>query len=172
MEKPNSENTMDSLRDTLNETKKLWWLHDSYWHATVVRELGEKRANELNLEANERFFRKYAQMLLRSRVISRPENITELMDIFRLIWADCFFDDMYVHDPIAIEGDEAVWVGRHCHAFTSLDKGNMTEGYACGCQAIRNGVMKALNLKPLHAIEKSLVAGDGQCVIRLKFEKK
>lgn len=167
-----NDETAEALAERLNETKKLWWLHDSYWHATVVRELGEKRANELNLEANERFFRKYTQMLLRSKAISRPENIRELMDIFRKIWGDCFFDDMYVHDPITFEGDVATWVGTSCHAYTSLDKGRMTEGYACGCQAIRNGVMKALKLEPLHTIEKSLVNGDGQCVIRLKFEKK
>ena len=52
------------LHVKLNDTKKLWWLHDSYWHATAVRELGEAHANKLNLEANELFFRKYTLMLL------------------------------------------------------------------------------------------------------------
>ena len=32
------------IRDDLNDVKKLWWLHDSYWHATAVRELGEEHA--------------------------------------------------------------------------------------------------------------------------------
>ena len=68
----------------------MWWLHDSYWHATMVREFGEKRANELNLEANEKFFRKYTLMLLRSKQIKRPENIEDLMGIFKKVWADAF----------------------------------------------------------------------------------
>ena len=48
----------------------------------------------------------------------------------------------------------------------------MTKGYACGCQAIRKGVMKALRLKPIHSIEESLVNGDGRCVIKFSFEQK
>jgi hypothetical protein len=52
------------LPNELNSIKKLWWLHDSYWHATAVRELGEAQANTLNLLANEQFFRKYTLMLL------------------------------------------------------------------------------------------------------------
>lgn len=161
---------MNSPLEQLNETKKLWWLHDSYWHATMVRELGEKRANELNLEANERFFRKYTLMLLRSKTIQRPQSIEDLMEIFRYIWATSFFDDMYVNEPVTFDGNTAIWTGTYCHAFNSLNSAKMTDGYACGCQAIRNGAMKALKLKPLHTIEKSLIAGDDQCVIRIAFE--
>lgn len=28
---------MNLLAKQLNTVKKLWWLHDYYWHATVVR---------------------------------------------------------------------------------------------------------------------------------------
>lgn len=165
-------NAVEALKEQLNETKKLWWLHDSYWHATMVRELGEERANELNLEANERFFRKYTQILLRSKQIRRPENVRDLMEIFRLIWANVFFDDIYINEPITYEGNTATWRGNYCHAHQSLSKAKMTSNYACGCQTIRNGVMKALKLKPNHAIEKSLVHGDGECVVKVVFEKK
>ncbi len=65
------------LRDELDNLKKMWWLHDSYWHATTVRELGVPHANKLNLEANEQFFRKYTLMLLKSGQISKPNNIEE-----------------------------------------------------------------------------------------------
>ncbi len=157
------------MEDELNTAKKLWWLHDSYWHATVVRELGEEKANKLNLEANERFFRKYTLMLLKSRQIKRPESIEDLVSIFKKVWATCFFDEMYLNEPITIEGNEATWTGRECHAHDSLQAGKMTEGYACGCQALRNGVMKALRLHPVHFIEESLVQGNGRCIIKFSF---
>jgi len=163
---------MDSTLDQLNLTKKLWWLHDSYWHATAVREFGEEKANQLNLEANERFFRKYTIMLLKSGEIKRPESIEELMEIFKVIWATCFFDDMYVNEPVTFKGNEAIWVGCQCNAFDSLKAAKMTKGYSCGCQAIRNGVMKALRLKPIHSIEESLVSGNGRCVIKFSFVPK
>jgi hypothetical protein len=160
------------LRDELNDVKKLWWLHDSYWHATAVRELGEAQANTLNLEANELFFRKYTLMLLKSGQIKRPESIDDLVAIFRKIWASCFFDEMYVHEPVTVDGDEATWVGGQCNAFDSLQAANMTAGYVCGCQALRNGVMKALRLEPVHSIVESLVNGDGRCVIKFSFVPK
>ena len=160
---------MEQLEEQLNTTKKLWWLHDSYWHAAVVRELGEEKANELNLEAAERFFRRYTLMLLKNKDIQKPTCIEDLVDIFKLLWKRCFFDDMYINEPITIEGNEATWTGRQCHAFTSLSSAKMTNGYACGCQSIRNGVMKALKLKTVHSIEKSLVAGDDECVIKFSY---
>ncbi len=163
---------MNTLAEQLNNTKKLWWLHDSYWHATLVKELGPEEASRLNLEANERFFRKYTLMLLKSGEIQRPESIEDLVVIFKKLWATCFFDDMYLHEPMEIEGNTATWTGSHCSAYDSLVQGQMTEGYRCGCQALRNGVMKALRLKPLHSIEKSLVKGDGKCVIRFSFQPK
>lgn len=161
---------MNSIEETLNNTKKLWWLHDSYWHATMVREFGEEKANQLNLEAAERFFRSYTLQLLKSKEILRPTSIEELVEIFKLVWKNCFFDDMYINEPVTIEGNEATWKGCSCHAHNSLQAAKMTNGYACGCQSIRNGVMKALKLKPIHSIEKSLVAGDEQCVIKFSFE--
>jgi len=163
---------METEHDQLNITKQLWWLHDSYWHATVVRELGEAKANQLNLEANERFFRKYTLMLLKKGVITRPKSIEDLMEIFRTIWATCFFDDMYINEPITFSGNEATWVGHQCNAYDSLSAAKMTQGYACGCQAIRNGVMKALKLEPCHSIEESLINGDGRCVIKFNFVPK
>jgi hypothetical protein len=163
---------VNTLEEQLNETKKLWWLHDSYWHATMVKEFGAEKANQLNLEANERFFRKYTLLLLRSGAIKRPESIEDLMEIFKTVWSTCFFDEMYVNEPITIKGNMATWTGHQCNAFDSLSAAKMTKGYACGCQAIRNGVMKALRLKPVHSIEKSLVHGDGRCVITFSFEPK
>ena len=111
-------------------------------------------------------------MLLKSGQIKKPENIEDLVAIFKRIWANCFFDEMYIHEPITIKGDEATWIGRQCNAFDSLQAGKMTAGYACGCQALRNGVMKALRLEPVHSIEESLVNGDGQCVIKFSFVPK
>ena len=162
----------DTLEEQLNTTKKLWWLHDSYWHATLKKEFGAEKASKLNLEANERFFRKYTQMLLKSGTIERPESIEDLVAIFKKIWETCFFDDLYIHEPMEIEGNTATWTGSQCNAYESLARARMTEGYECGCQAIRNGVMKALRLKPVHSIDKSLIKGDGRCVIRFSFEPK
>lgn len=163
---------MTNRFNTADAVKKLWWLHDSYWHATVVREFGEEKANQLNLAAAERFFRKYTLMLLKAGEIRRPQSIEDLVEIFRVVWAGCFFDAMYLDEPISIEGDTATWIGSRCHAYDSLREAKMTEGYCCGCQAVRNGVMKALRLQPLHTIEESLVAGDGRCVIKFSFAPK
>ena len=103
---------MDSSTEELNHVKKLWWLHDSYWLATVIREFGEEKANGLNLEANERFFRKYTLILLKSGAIQRPQSIEDLMVIFKKIWEVCFYDDMYINEPVSFQGNEATWVGR------------------------------------------------------------
>jgi hypothetical protein len=35
---------MDTLKEQLDTTKKLWWLHDSYWHATIIKGYLEKLA--------------------------------------------------------------------------------------------------------------------------------
>ena len=156
----------------IDSVKKLWWLHDSYWHATVVKEFGAEKANELNLAAAEKFFRKYTLLLLKTGEIERPQSIEDLVEIFRVVWATCFPDSMYLDEPISIEGNTAVWTGTKCHAYDSLSAAKMDKGYACGCQAIRNGVMKALRLKANHSIEESLIAGDGRCVIRFVFEPK
>jgi hypothetical protein len=94
------------------------------------------------------------------------------MAIFKEIWEVCFFDDMYINEPVSFQGNDATWVGRQSNAYDSLNSANMTKGSACGCQAIRNGVMKALRLKPIHSIEESLVNGDGRCVIKFSFEQK
>lgn len=163
---------MNSVEEQLNTTKKLWWLHDSYWHATMVKEFGEEKANELNLATAERFFRKYTLLLLKSKEIQRPQSIEDLVEIFQLIWKNCFFDEMYIHEPVTIDGNQATWTGRQCHAYDSLKAAKMTKGYACGCQAIRNGVMKALKLKNIHSIKQSLIEGDEQCVIQFSFEPK
>ena len=152
--------------DTL---RRLWWLHDSFWHAALVKELGFERANQINLEVAEKLFRMMTNQLLRERVIQRPRSIQVLMTIFKIVWKNAFFDALYINEPIAYDGDTAVWVGSRCHVYDSLIKANMLDGYECGCQALRNGVMKALRLKPLHEIKESLVSGDGRCVIEITF---
>lgn len=111
-------------------------------------------------------------MLLKEKRIQRPQSIEDLVDIFRYVWKTCFFDDLYIHNPISIKGNEATWIGKKCNAFDSLSAAKMKDGYACGCQSIRNGVMKALKLKPVHSIDKSLIYGDDCCVIRFSFEPK
>jgi hypothetical protein len=153
-------------RDTIN---KLWWLHDSFWHAEAVKVLGHSRASRLNLEVSEKIFRMLTIMLLREKVIKRPQSIQELMFVFRAVWKNAFFDDLYINEPITYEGDTALWTGTACHAYDSLKKAGMLEGYACGCRALRDGVMKALRLKPIHEIKESLVKGDGRCVIEITF---
>lgn len=164
--------TMGNKFDDSDSVKKLWWLHDSYWHATVVQEFGVEKANELNLAAAEKFFRKYTLMLLKTGAINRPESIEDLVEIFRVVWATCFPDGMYLDEPITFSGNSATWTGSKCQAYDSLSAAKMNKGYACGCQAIRNGVMKALRLKPNHSIEQSLIGGDDRCVIRFVFEPK
>jgi hypothetical protein len=153
-----------------NDTRnKLWWLHDSFWHAALVRELGHQRANRINLDVTEKIFRMLALTLVRERIIQRPQSIQELMVVFKTVWKNAFFDDLYVNDPIQYEGNTATWTGTRCHAYTSLAKANMLEGYMCACQALRDGVMKALRLRPIHEIKESLVRGDGRCVIEVTF---
>lgn len=164
-------NTKENSINSLNEIKKLWWLHDSFWHAAAVREHGQDKANQMNFEVNERLFRMLTMMLLREGIIKKPENIQDLMGIFKTIWRTCFFDNLYINDPITYDGNSATWVGSRCQAYDSLSKAGMVDGYSCGCQAVRNGAMKALRLKPLHSIEESLVEGHGRCVVKITFEK-
>jgi hypothetical protein len=153
-------------RDTL---RKLWWTHDAFWHAALVRELGHERANQINLEAAEKLFRMLTITLLRQKIISRPKSIEDLMSVFKVVWKNAFFDDLYVHEPISIKGNRAVWTGSRCHVYDSLKQANLLEGYTCGCSALRTGVMKVLRLKPLHEIKESLINGDGRCVIQVTF---
>jgi hypothetical protein len=155
-----------SSKDAL---KKLWWLHDSFWHAAVVKELGVERANQLNLEVSEKISRMLTIMLLREKIIRRPRSIQELMGVFKVFWKNAFFDELYVNEPIEYGEETAIYAGTRCHAYSSLSKAGILDGYECGCQAVRNGVMKALRLNPLHEIKESLVKGDGRCVIRITF---
>jgi len=152
--------------DTL---KKLWWLHDSFWHAALIRELGPDRANEFNLEVSEKLFRMLTNTLLREKSLQRPRSIQDLMFVFKSVWKNAFFENLYVNDPIEYSGNTAIWTGTRCHAYDSLKRAGLMEGYECGCQALRNGVMKALRLKPLHEIKESLVKGDERCVIEITF---
>jgi len=154
--------------DTVN---RLWWLHDSFWHAAIVKELGPDRANQLNLEISEKIFRMLTITLLRQKIIERPRSIQELMFVCKTVWKNAFFDELYVNEPITYEGDTATWTGTRCHVYDSLSKANMLLGYKCGCQALRNGVMKVLRLKPIHEIKESLIKGDGRCVITITFSQ-
>lgn len=154
---------------TVDTLRRLWWLHDSFWHAALVKELGFAQANRINLEVAERIFRMMANQLLREKVIERPRSIQDLMSIFKVIWKNAFFDGLYINDPITYDGDTAVWSGSKCYVYEAVKKADMLAGYECGCQAVRDGVMKALRLKPLHRIKESLVAGDGRCVIEITF---
>ena len=156
-------------RDTI---RRLWWLHDSFWHAALIKELGPEEANRFNLEVSEKIFRMLTNMLLRERIIQRPDSIQDLMQIFKVVWKNAFFDELYIHEPIEFKGNTAVWIGTRCHAFDSLNRAGLLSGYTCGCQALRNGVMKPLRLEPLHQIKESLAKGDGRCVIELTFERK
>ncbi|OGP55049.1 MAG: hypothetical protein A2Y65_04155 [Deltaproteobacteria bacterium RBG_13_52_11] len=152
--------------DTL---RKLWWLHDSFWHAALVKELGFEQANRINLEVAERLFRMMTNQLLRERVIERPRSIQDLLAIFKVVWKNAFFDALYINDPIHFNGNTGVWIGSKCYVYEAVKKARMLEGYDCGCQAVRNGVMRALRLQPLHEIKESLVRGDGRCVIEITF---
>ena len=153
-------------RDSLT---KLWWLHDSFWHAALIRELGPDQANRLNLEVSEKIFRMITLTLLREKIIQRPRSIQELMFVFKTVWKNAFFDELYINEPITYDEDTAIWTGTQCHAYDSLNKTILLEGYECGCQALRNGVMGALHLKPIHEIKESLIRGDGRCVIIITF---
>jgi hypothetical protein len=155
--------------DTL---RKLWWLHDSFWHAALMKELGPDRANAINLEASEKLFRMMTVLLLREKIIQRPRSIQDLMHIFKIVWKNTFFDGLYIDEPITYAGNTATWTGSRCHAYDSLEKAGLVEDYRCGCQALRNGVMKVLRLKPLHEIKESLIGGDGRCVITVTFMPK
>jgi hypothetical protein len=156
--------------DSKEGIKRLWWLHDSFWHASLIKELGVEAANRFNLEANEKIFRMLTLLLLRERIIKRPASIRDLMEIFRAVWKNAFFDDLYIHEPIEYRENTAIWTGTRCHAFDTLKMADILRNdYQCGCQALRNGVMKALRLRPLHRINESLVNGDGRCVIEITF---
>ena len=154
--------------DTL---KKLWWIHDSFWHAALIKEMGHEQASRLNLQVSEKLFRMLTIMFLREKIIERPNSIQDLMHIFKVVWKNAFFDDLYINEPIEYHGDPALWIGNRCHAYDSLRRAQLLAGYACGCQALRNGVMKTLRLKPLHEIKESIINGDGRCVIELTFAK-
>ena len=156
-------------KDTL---RRLWWLHDSFWHAIVLKEFGPENANRFNLQASEKIFRMLTITLLREKCIQRPQSIQDLMLILKTVWKNAFFDDLYINEPIEYEGDTAIWTGTRCHAYDSLKRAKLLEYYECGCKALRDGVMKALRLTPLHEIKESLIGGDGRCVITLTFSPK
>jgi len=156
---------------TKDTFKKLWWLHDSFWHAALVKEMGHEHANRLNLEVSEKIFRMLTNTLIRERIIERPNSIQDLMQIFKAVWKNAFFDDLYLYEPVEFNGNTAIWTGTRCHAFDSLKRAELSSGYECGCKALRNGVMKALRLKPVHEIRESLMKGDDRCVIELAFVK-
>lgn len=159
--------------DSKDSIKRLWWLHDSFWHAALIKELGVEEANRFNLAANEKIFRMLTILLLREGIIHRPRSIQDLMEVFRAVWKNAFFDDLYIHEPVEYRGDTAIWTGTRCHAFDTLEMASMVrEDYECGCQALRNGVMKALKLEPLHRIRESLIRGDGRCVIEITFSER
>ncbi|RLG27838.1 hypothetical protein DRN98_10380 [Methanosarcinales archaeon] len=156
---------------TVDTLKKLWWLHDSFWHAVLIREFGPARANRFNLEVSEKLFRMLTNTLLREKIIQRPDTIQDLMSIFKAVWKNAFFENLYVDNPIVYNGNTAIWTGTRCHAYDSLKRAGLLEGYECGCQALRSGVMKALRLQPLHEIKESLVNGDERCVIEITFSQ-
>jgi len=54
---------------SVDNLRRLWWLHDSFWYAALVKELGFERANQINLEVAEKVFRMMTNQLLRERVI-------------------------------------------------------------------------------------------------------
>lgn len=145
--------------DTL---RKLWWLHDSFWHAALVKELGFERANRINFEVASKIGRMITNQLLRSptiriflwmgcrkateKVIQRPRSIQDLMSIFKIFWKNTFFDGLYINDPITYDGNTATWIGTRCHVYDSVRKGRMLEGYECGCQAVRSASALYINL--------------------------
>jgi hypothetical protein len=154
---------------SIDSLRRLWWLHDSFWHAALVKELGFEQANRINFEVAERIARMMTNQLLRERLIERPRSIQDLMSIYKVFWKNAFFDNLYINDPISYDGNTAVWYGSKCYVYEAVKKAGMLADYQCGCQALRDGVMKALRLKPLHEIKESLVRGDGRCVIEITF---
>lgn len=88
-------------RDSLT---KLWWLHDSFWHAALVKEFGLERATQINLEVAEKLFRMMTNQLLREKVIQRPRSIQDLLSIFKVVWKNAFFDNLYINEPIHYDG--------------------------------------------------------------------
>ena len=41
-------------------------------------------------------------MLLKNKKIRRPESVVDLMEIFRTLWKNCFFDNMYIDEPLVL----------------------------------------------------------------------
>jgi hypothetical protein len=120
-------------------------------------------------KATEKIGRMIMNQLLREKVIKRPRSIQDLMSIFKTFWKNTFFDGLYINDPITYDGNTARWFGSKCYVYEAVKKADMLDTYACGCQSLRDGAMKALRLKPLHEIRESLVKGDGRCVIEITF---
>ena len=60
--------------------------------------------------------------LLREKIIQRPSSIQELMFVFKTVWKNAFFDELYINEPITYEEDTAIWTGSQCHAYGSLSE--------------------------------------------------
>ena len=58
--------------ETLN---KLWWLHDSFWHAELVRELGPDLANRFNWIQKSTSLGHPAPLLARRVEAYAPESV-------------------------------------------------------------------------------------------------
>jgi hypothetical protein len=154
---------------SVDTVRRLWWLHDSFWHAALVKELGFERANRINAEVAEKIGRMIMNQFLREKVIKRPRSIQDVMSIFKTFWKNTFFDGLYINDPVTYDGNTATWYGSKCYVYEAVKKADMLDHYECGCKPLRDGAMKALRLKPLHEIKESLVKGDGRCVIEITF---
>jgi hypothetical protein len=131
---------------SVDTVRKLWWLHDSFWHATLVKELGYEQANRINLEAAQKLFRMMTNQLLKEGVIKRPRSIQDLMSIFKVVWKNAFFGGLYIDEPITYKGNTAGWIGSRCHVYDAIKKARMLDGYECGCQAVRSASALYINL--------------------------
>ena len=98
---------------SIDTVRRLWWLHDSFWHAALVKELGFERANRINAEVAEKIGRMIMNQLLREKVIERPRSIQDVMSIF-------------VEPPFDEEvGGPSVIKEENVHIFSFLFRGNV-----------------------------------------------
>jgi hypothetical protein len=160
-----------SLVQQLEFARGSWWQHDAQWFRAVAHRWGLQAANEANLEAAERATRAAVLRLRREGAVGPVRDLHDLESVFRLLWWLFFPEGHYQDSEFVIDGEEGYWIGKSCHAFEQLCRGDLLAGYECGCRAFRDGVKKGLGVSFTHEISESLVAGDQQCRVVFRMQR-
>jgi len=132
---------------TVDQVRRWWWLHDSYWYHEIAERIGFERANEINRRVLRSVGRRVGREVLkesRRRLADMPWP--EVVDLFascpRLMWPAPMLRATYrVTGPGSFEAS----VLRN-FALMMLLRVGAVEQYDCPCLDVREGWFEGLGL--------------------------